>query len=93
MAKTPVEKVYKELFEVEPIVLYEKESGSMASIRMRIVEADTEPKIRLDVRQHITTQRFTGFTARGIAVSLKQAPLLIKGLQELIDKAVKTKKK
>ena len=95
MAKTPVEKVYRELHEVEPILLYEKENGSMATYRMRIVEADTEPKIRLDIRQHITTARYVGYTARGIALSLKQAPLLIKGIEELLalmDKP-KTKKK
>jgi hypothetical protein len=84
MAKTPVEKVYKELFEVEPILLYEKDNGSIATYRMRIVEADTEPKIRLDIRQHITTTRYIGYTARGIAVSLKQVPQLLKGIEKLM---------
>lgn len=93
MAKAPVEKVYKDLFEADPIQLYEKESGSTASYRIRIVEADTDPKIRLDIRQFITTQRYVGFTARGVAVSLEQAPLLLKGIEELISKMKAMKSK
>ena len=93
MAKTPKEKVYKELFEAEPILLYEKENGSMASYRMRIVEADTDPKIRLDIRQHITTQNYTGWTARGIAISVEQAPALLKGIEELVAKVKSMKAK
>ncbi len=93
MAKTPVEKVYKDLFEAEPIPLYEKESGSTASIRMRIVEADTDPKIRLDIRQYITTQRFVGYTARGIAIAPSQVPQLLKGIKELMEKLESQKAK
>ncbi len=84
MAKAPPDKVYDVVYETDPIPLYEKENSS-ATYRLRIVRADTEPKLRLDIRQHIITQKYTGFTARGIAVSIKQAPDLIKGINNLMD--------
>ena len=94
MAKTPKEKVYEEIYEADPIELYEKaDTGSSAAIRIRLVKADTEPKLRLDFRQHIVSARYTGFTGRGIAISLEQTPKFLKGLNELIAKAKSLKEK
>ena len=88
MAKTPTDKVYEDLAEVEPILKYQKEN-SKSVFRFRIIKASTEPFIRFDIREAIESKNYSGFTARGLTFSAEQMPEVFERLNALEKEYIK----
>ena len=86
MAKAPDNKVFHDLYETQdPIVRYEK-PNSTSVLRFRIIEAATEPRIRMDIREYLRTAKYTGWTARGVTVSADQLEAFFEKVTDLKNK-------
>lgn len=86
MAKTPEEKVYKELKSFPSVPRYTTEKTE-ATFHVRLVEANTDPKTRIDVREYIKSldgTRYSGYTGRGLALTVDQAKQLIASIEQAI---------
>lgn len=81
MAKTPEDKVYKEIAVIAKLPKYETEKSKVVHM-VRVVDAPTEPKMRLDIRESIETSNYKGFTARGIALAYDQIDAMIAAMQK-----------
>jgi hypothetical protein len=86
MSKAPEDKVFKEIYESDPpVVKYEKENSSCV-YRFRIVEAQTDPKIRIDIREFLRSNAYVGWTSRGLSMSSEQVGAFIEKLTDLKKK-------
>lgn len=52
--------------------------------KLRIEVNEFNGKHRLDIREHITTQKYTGFTSKGVNISTNQAKDLRDALVNLV---------
>lgn len=88
MAKTPEEKVYVDLYEDEKSMILKYERGETSCVtRFRIIEASTEPKIRIDIREFLKSRTYVGWTGRGITFVPENIESVIKSLLKLKEKA------
>lgn len=86
MAKTPEDKVFKDLFEDadSPILKYERPNGGASCVtRFRLVEAATEPRVRIDIREFLRSQTYVGYTGRGVTFTGDQIDKTIANLKQL----------
>ena len=91
MSKAPDEKVFKDIYETkDPLIKYEKLNSSSV-YRFRVIEAATEPKIRIDVREYIRTGNYVGWTSRGLTMTDEQVDQFIEKLLELKAKSLEVK--
>lgn len=71
MSRAPEEKIFVPLKEYDVIPKYATQA-SKADYHFRIVKAAKPPIIRFDIREHIVSERFTGYTGRGITITSVQ---------------------
>lgn len=73
--ETAEKSAFTEIFDAGEIKLSEK-----ASVKVRLVQSDKG--INLDIRQHVTSDTYTGFTGKGVSIP----PASVSMLTEMIAK-------
>lgn len=90
MAKAPEDRVFVDLYENpdSPVLKYERPNSS-AVTRFRLIQAASDPKVQIDIREFIRSNAYTGYTGRGITFTGEQIDKVIVNLKDLKEQYFK----
>ena len=61
-----------------------KELPAIGRYRVRVIRAERTMALHLDVREFVSTERFQGFTRRGIRISIEEVKALKVSIDEIL---------